>query len=138
MVFESLKRMLERRFKRSTRSSEQDQRARDVVSGVSVLRDGIERLNKFAKASNQAGLKDDFQKAVQSAQEFATCVASLNASGGPKKATEGVRSQYNETTSNLITLTLSANSVGINLQPEARSIFDTMTDLMALLGVPQG
>jgi hypothetical protein len=45
--------------------------------------------------------------------------------------------KYRETTSNLITLSLSANSAGITIQPETRSIFDTMNDLMGLLGLPQ-
>jgi hypothetical protein len=124
-------------FKRGTRSSEQDQRTRDLIASMSVLRDGIERLNKSRKACHQAGLKDDFQKAVQSAQAFAAGVASLDASGGPKQAAEEVRSQYRETTSNLITLALSANSAGINVQPETRFIFDTMNDLMGMLGLPQ-
>jgi hypothetical protein len=48
-----------------------------------------------------------------------------------------LRSQYRETTTNNKTLALTPKSAGINVQPETRFIFDTMNDLMGMLGLPQ-
>ena len=52
------------------------------------------------------------------------------------EAIEVIRSRYKEVTSNLMALAISANSAGINLQTETRNIFDTVNNLMGILGFP--
>ena len=108
------------------------------MSGVSVLEDKLNRLNKFTQACDEAGLAEDFKNAALSAHVFtAKCLAFVNARGGSDEATHAIASQYKEATSNLITLANSANVAGINLHGELREVFETMNELMRTMGFAQ-
>jgi hypothetical protein len=106
---------------------------------VSILQKKIKRLIQSRHACSAAGLGDNFEDAVQSAQGFATrCLNFGKSSGDSDQATQGLRSHYKEVTSKLLTLAISANSAGINLQAEARDIFETINDLMDAVGFVPG
>ena len=108
----------------------------DVVSGVSVLEDKLNPLNKFAQACDEAGLAEDFKNVTLSIHVLtATCLAFVN--GGSDEATHAISSQYKEATSNLIMLANSANVAGINLHAELREVFETMNSLMRTMGLAQ-
>jgi hypothetical protein len=116
--------------------TEQRKRARDVISRASALRDKIKQLNKFSRACDEAGLAEDFSNAARSTNAFAAkCLGFINTQGASDEATQSILSQHKEATSNLMALALSANSAGINLQTEARDVFDTINDLMEILGL---
>jgi hypothetical protein len=98
---------------------------------VSVLHNKIKHLNKFRHTCDEAGLGYDFHKAALSAHAFATkCLAFKNARGDLEKVRQAVLSQYEEVTSNLLGLAISTNSAGVNLQKEAREVYETINDLM--------
>jgi hypothetical protein len=109
----------------------------ELAAGVTILREKIEHLNRFALACKRAGLADELEIAALAAHAFANkCVALNNARGKLDQVTgDGLRSQYKEATSNLMTLAISTNSAGINLQAEARDIFETINDLMETMGL---
>ena len=108
------------------------------MSGVSVLEDKLNRLNKFTQACDEAGLAEDFKNAALSAHTFAAkCLAFVNARGDSDEATHAIVSQYKEATSNLITLANSANVAGINLHGELREVFETINELMRTMGLAQ-
>jgi hypothetical protein len=110
----------------------------DVVSGVSVLEDKLNPLNKFAQACDEAGLAEDFKNVTLSIHVLtATCLAFVNARGGSDEPTHAISSQYKEATSNLIMLANSANVAGINLHAELREVFETMNELMRTMGLAQ-
>ena len=135
MIFDSLKRMLGSRSKSTTRDVTKG-RTGDVMSGVSVLEDKLNRLNKFTQACDEAGLAEDFKNAALSARVFnAKCLAFVNARGDSDEATHAIVSQYKEATSNLITLANSANVAGINLHGELREVFETINELMRTMGL---
>ena len=137
MIFNSLKRILGSRSKSATRNSTKGLEATgDVMSGVSVLKNKIKNLNKFRQACEEAGLEDDLKKAALSARAFATkCLAFINTRGDLEEVTQAVVSQYKEVTSNLMGLAISANSAGVNLQTEAREVYETINDLMGRMGL---
>ena len=139
MIFDSLKRMLGSRSKSTTRDFTKGRTgAGDVMSGVSVLEDKLNRLNKFTQACDEAGLAEDFKNAALSAHMFtAKCLAFVNARGDSDEATHAIVSQYKEATSNLITLANSANVAGINLHGELREVFETINELMRTMGLAQ-
>ena len=63
----------------------------DVMSGVSVLEDKLNRLNKFTQACDEAGLAEDFKNAALSIHMFtATCLAFVNARGDLDEATHAI------------------------------------------------
>ena len=89
------------------------------MSCMSVLEDKLNRLNESKQACDEAGLAEDFKNAALSAHVFTVkCLAFVNARGDSDEATHAIVSQYKEATSNLITLTNSANVAGINLHGE--------------------
>ena len=139
MIFDSLKRILANLSKSATPESAKELDATgEIVSGVSVLHNRITHLNKFMHVCDEAGLGDDFHKAVLSAHAFAAkCLAFKNARGDLEEVTQAVLSQYEEVTSNLMGLAISANSEGVNLQKEARGVYETLNDLMRTMGLGQ-
>ena len=139
MIFDSLKRMLANLSKSATPDPPKELKATgDVMSGVSVLHNKIKHLNKFRHACDEAGLGDDFHKAAVSAHAFAAkCLAFKNARGDLEDVTQAVLSQHEEVTSNLMALAISTNSAGINLQTEAREIYEALNDLMGKMGLPR-
>ena len=137
MIFDSLKRILGSRSKSTTGEPTKGLEATgDVKSSVSVLHKKIKHLNKFSQACDEAGLGDDLKKAALSARAFATkCLAFINTRGDLEEVTQAVLSQYEEVTSNLMGLAISANSAGVNLQTEAREVYETVNDLMGTMGL---
>ena len=138
MIFNSLKRILGSRSKSTTRDSTTKglEATCDAMSGVSLLQNKIKHLNKFRHACDEAGLEDDLKKAALSAHAFATtCLAFINTRGDLEEVTQAVLSQYEEVTSNLMVLTIFANSAGVNLQMEARELYETINDLMGTMGL---
>ena len=70
------------------------------------------------------------------ATAFATkCLAFINTRGDLEEVTQAVRSQHEEVTSNLMGLAISANSAGVNLQTEAREVYETVNDLMGTMAL---
>ena len=139
MIFDSLKRILANLSKSATPDSAKELDATgEIMSGVSVLDNRITHLNKFMHVCDEAGLGDDFHKAAISAHAFAAkCLAFKNARGDLEDVTQAVLSQYEEVTSNLMALAISTNSAGINLQTEAREIYEALNDLMGKMGLPR-
>ena len=137
MIFDSLKRILAKLSKSAPPDSAKELDATsDVMSGVSVLHNKIKHLNKFRHACDEAGLGDDFHKAAVSAHAFAAkCLAFKNARGDLEEVTQAVLFQYEQVTSNLMGLAISANSAGVNLQTEARGVYETVNDLMRTMGL---
>src|SRR6185312_14374762 len=89
MIFDSLKRILAKLSKSAPPDSTKELDATsDVMSGVSVLHNKIQHLNKFRRACDEAGVEGDLEKAVLSVDAFAAkCLAFKNARGD----LEGVR-----------------------------------------------
>ena len=139
MIFDSLKRILANLSKSATPDFTTEVEATgDIISGVSVLHTKIKHLNEFRQACDEAGLGDDFHKAAVSAHAFAAkCLAFKNARGDLEDVTQAVLSQHEEVTSNLMALAISTNSAGINLQTEAREIYEALNDLMGKMGLPR-
>ena len=137
MIFDSLKRILANLSKSATPDFTTEVEATgDIISGVSVLHTKIKHLNEFRQACDEVGLGDDFHKAAISAHAFAAkCLAFKNARGDLEDVTQAVLSQYEEVTSNLMALAISTNSAGINLQTEAREVYETLNDLMEKMGL---
>ena len=137
MIFDSLKRILAKLSKSAPPDSAKELDATsDVMSGVSVLHNKIKHLNKFRHACDEAGVEDDLDKAVLSAHAFAAkSLALINTRGDLEEVTQAVLSQYEEVSSNLMGLAISANSAGVNLQTEARGVYETVNDLMRRMGL---
>ena len=140
MIFDSLKRILANLSKSATPDFTKEIEATgDIMSSVSVLHNKIKHLNEFRQACDEAGLGDDFRKAAISARAFAAkCLAFKNAPGELEEATQAALSQYEEVTSNLMALAISTNSAGINLQTEAREVYEALNDLIGKMGLARG
>ena len=137
MIFDSLKRILAKLSKSAPPDSAKELDATsDVMSGVSVLHNKIQHLNKFRRACDEAGVEGELDKAVLSVDAFAAkCLAFKNARGDLEGVRRAVLFQYEEVTSNLMGLAISANSAGVNLQAEARGVYETVNDLMRTMGL---
>lgn len=137
MIFDSLKRILAKLSKSAPPDSAKELDATsDVMSGVSVLHNKIKHLNKFRHACDEAGVEGELDKAVLSVDAFAAkSLAFKNARGDLEGIRQAVLSQYEEVTSNLMGLAISANSAGVNLQTEARGVYETVNDLMRTMGL---
>jgi hypothetical protein len=137
MIFDSLKRILANLSKSATPDPIKELKANgDVMSGVSVLHNKIKHLNKFRHACDEAGVEGELDKAVLAVDAFAAkSLAFKNARGDLEEVTQAVLSQYEEVTSNLMGLAISANSAGVNLQTEARGVYETVNDLMRTMGL---
>ena len=137
MIFDSLKRMLGS-LSGSTKRHTTEGRvgSGEVTSGVSVLEDKLDRLNKFAQTCDDAGLAEDFMKAAAAAHKFAAdCLNFVKDPRDSDEAMQHIVSQHKDATSNLIKLAISANAAGINLHEALREIFDAINELMRTMGL---
>jgi hypothetical protein len=102
----------------------------DVTTGVLGLQDKIYCLKKFQQTCDQAGLGVDYENAVSSVNAFAAkCLALSHSRCRSAEVLQGIIAMQKEATSNLMSLALSANARGINLQAEVRQIYETLTDI---------
>ena len=137
MIFDWLNKMLGSLSKSTIRDSTKGRmEAGDIMSGVSVLEDKLDRLNKFTRACDEAGLAEDFKNVALSTRMF-TAKCLVVARGGSVKDSHAIVSQYQEATSNLTKLAISANAAGLTLHRELREVFETINELMRTMGLAQ-
>jgi hypothetical protein len=136
MLLDWVKKVFGRRSETSMTRPKTINMARDIRSGATALESKVRQLNKFKQACDEAGLTQDFENAAVSARAFAAkSLGYLTAGDNLDEARENVLANYEKVTLNLATLAVAANSAGINLQAEARAVFDVTNDLMAKMGL---